>query len=100
MSPSQITEQPMAPQGRDAEHKRTHDSKNTIKVKQSYISLSQLDDKHARIQNGGKGSGPPPPLKNNKNIEFHSNTGPDLQKITKLPSQHPMLDDGPFIVVF
>ena len=35
---------------------------------------------------GGRGSGPPPPLKNNKNIGFLSNTGPDPLKITKLPT--------------
>ena len=34
------------------------------------------------------GSGPPPPLKNHKNIGFLSNTGPDPLKIQKLPSQH------------
>ena len=34
---------------------------------------------------------PPPPLNNHKNIGFLSNTGPDPQKITKLPSQHLML---------
>ena len=34
---------------------------------------------------------PPPPLKNHKTVGFLSNTGPDPLKITKLPSQHPML---------
>ena len=36
-------------------------------------------------------SGPPPPLKNHKNIGFLSNSGPDPLKTTKLPSQHSML---------
>ena len=39
---------------------------------------------------GGTG-GPYPPLKNHKTVGFLSNTGPDPLKITKLPSQHPML---------
>ena len=34
---------------------------------------------------------PPPPLKNHNTIGFPSNTGPDPQKITRLPSQHSML---------
>ena len=38
---------------------------------------------------GGRGSGPP--LKNHKNIEFLSNTGPDPQEFSKLPSQHSTL---------
>ena len=46
---------------------------------------------HTRILRGGQGSGPPPPLKNHKNIGFLSNTGPDPLKIHKLPSQHSML---------
>ena len=37
---------------------------------------------------GVRGSGPS--LKNHKNIEFISNTGSDLRKITKLQSQHSM----------
>ena len=41
---------------------------------------------NARIQRGDRGSRPP--LKNNKNIGFPSNTGPDLLKI---PSQYSML---------
>ena len=32
---------------------------------------------------GDRGSGPPPPLKNHKNIGFLSNTGPDPLKIHK-----------------
>ena len=36
---------------------------------------------------GGTGS-EPPPLKNHKNIEFLSNTGPDPLKFSKLLSQH------------
>ena len=46
--------------------------------------------KHARYQMGGRGSRPPPPLKNRNAIGFLSNTGPDPLKITKLPSQHSM----------
>ena len=43
-----------------------------------YISISvYIVRSHARIQRGDRGSGPPPPLKNHKNIEFLSNTGPD-----------------------
>ena len=38
-------------------------------------------DKHARIQMGDQGSGPPPPpLENHKNIGFISNTGSDPLK--------------------
>ena len=61
---------------------------------------------HARIQRGGRGSGPPPPLKNQKNIGFISNTGPDPLNVTKLASQHSILghhrsaDDGPLLVLF
>ena len=40
---------------------------------------------------GDRGSGPPPPPENYKNIEFLSTTGPDPLKITKLPIQHSML---------
>ena len=43
-----------------------------------------------RGSRGGGGSRPPP-MKNHKNIEFLSNTGPDLLKFSKLPSQHSML---------
>ena len=39
---------------------------------------------HVRIQRGGDRVS----LKNHKNVEFTSNTGPDPLKITKLPSQH------------
>ena len=50
---------------------------------------------HTRIQRGGGGGRgsrpPPPPLKNHKNIGLLSNTGPDLLKIKKLPSQRSML---------
>ena len=59
-----------------------------------YISISvDLVRSHARIQRGDRGSGPPPPphLKNHKNIEFLSNTGPDPLKFSKLPSQHSTL---------
>ena len=41
---------------------------------------------------GDRGSSSPPPLKNYKFIGFPSNTGPDPLKITKLPSQHSMMD--------
>ena len=42
---------------------------------------------------GGGGQGVrTPPLENYKNIWFLSNTGPDPLKITKIPSQHSMLD--------
>ena len=37
---TQTTDQPMAPQRRDEEHKQPHASKNTIKVKQSTLSSS------------------------------------------------------------
>ena len=50
---------------------------------------------HTRIHRGTGGPDTPPPhLKNYKNIGFLicSNTGPDPLKITKLPSQHSMLD--------
>ena len=46
---------------------------------------------HVRIQRGDRGSGPPPPLENYKNIRFLSNTGPDPLKITMLPILHSML---------
>ena len=39
-----ITGQPIAPQGRDTEHKHTLDSKNTVKVNQPALSLPQQDD--------------------------------------------------------
>ena len=40
---------------------------------------------------GGQGVRTPPPPKNHKNIEFLSNTGPDPQEFSKLPSQHSTL---------
>ena len=40
---------------------------------------------------GGSGAGVRTPLKNRKNLELLSNTGPDPLKITKLQSQHSML---------
>ena len=41
---------------------------------------------------GSRGGGSrPPPMKNHKNLEFLSNTGPDPLKFSKLPSQHSML---------
>ena len=56
-----------------------------------YISKSvYIVRSHARIQRGeDRGSGRP--LKNHKNIEFLSNTGPDPQEFSKLPSQHSTL---------
>ena len=87
-----------------------------------YISISvYIVRSHARIQRGGTGGPdpPPPPPKNHKNIEFLSNTGPDPQEFSKLPSQHSTLghhrhvsetplikafrwraDDGPLLVIF
>ena len=61
-----------------------------------YISISvYIVRSHARIQRRGQGvrtpPPPPPPLKNHKNIEFLSNTGPDPQEFSKLPSQHSTL---------
>ena len=55
----------------------------TIKWVFSFISKSVYIDL--------EGSGPPPPLKNHKNIEFLSNTEPDPLKFSKLPSQHSTL---------
>ena len=67
---------------------------------------------------GRHGVRTPPPLKNHKNIEFLSNTGPDPLKFSRLPRQHPTLghhrhasetpfksfrwwaDDGPLLVIF
>ena len=40
---------------------------------------------------GTEGPDPPPFLKNHKNIEFLSNTGPDPLEFSKLPSQHSTL---------
>ena len=42
-------------------------------------------------EGGGGDRGPDAPLKNNKNIGFSRNAGPDPLKIAKLPSQHSML---------
>ena len=72
---------------------------------------------HGWIHRGDRGSGPPPPLKNHKNIELLCNTGPDPLKNHKAtkpafnvgPSsacqrnaiaakRH--FNDGPFIAVF
>ena len=41
---------------------------------------SQLSRNYKRVQGGGQGSGPPPPLENHKNIGFLSNTGQDPEK--------------------
>ena len=49
---------------------------------------------HVRIQRGGgQWSGPPPPLKNHKNIGFHINTGPDPLK--KHKATKPAFNVGP-----
>ena len=49
---------------------------------------------HGRIRRGGEGDrGSGPPLKNHKNIGFLINSGPDPLKISKLRSQHSMLDN-------
>ena len=83
-------------------------SHEQTKGKQMYFSqvvqaLSILEGSMCGSRGGGQGSGPP--LKNHKHIGFLSNAGPDLLKITKLPSQHSMLghhqhsSDGPLIVV-
>ena len=47
---------------------------------------------HRRMQKwgGGQGSGPPPPLKNYKNIGCPINIDPDPLNITKLPSFGPL----------
>ena len=59
-----------------------------------YISISvYIGRSHARIQRGGQGVRTTP-LKNHKNIEFLSNTGPDplkFSKFSKLPNQHSTL---------
>ena len=47
--------------------------------------------RHAWIQREGPG-GPDPPSENDIAIKFLSNTGPGPWKITKLSSQHLMLD--------
>ena len=58
-----------------------------------YISISvYIVRSHARIQRpGDRDSGPP--LKNQKNIEFLSNTGPDLPEILK--TTKPAFNIGP-----
>ena len=58
-----------------------------------FLFIFRYLGKHVRIQRGGggRGSGPPPPLKNYRNIGFLSINGLDPLKITKLPSQHAML---------
>ena len=52
-----------------------------------FIGRKCFSNMHARIQRWDRGSGPPPPLENHKNIGFLSNTGPNPLKIIKLPSQ-------------
>ena len=48
---------------------------------------------HVRIQRGDRGSGPPTPLKNHKNIGFHINTCPDPLK--KHKATKPAFNVGP-----
>ena len=59
-----------------------------------YIAISvYIGWSHARIQRGVRWSGPPP-LKDHKNIEFLSKTGPDplkFSKFSKLRSQRSTL---------
>ena len=51
-----------------------------------YISISvYIVRSHARIQRRGQG------VRNDKNIDFLSKTGPDPQEFSKLPSQHSTL---------
>ena len=50
---------------------------------------------HLQIQRGDRGSRPPTPLENDKNIGFLSNTGPDPLKITNLSSERLMYNVGP-----
>ena len=55
---------------------------------QSYDEIMRIISRQSmRGSSGGGGSGPPT-MKNHKNIEFLSNTGPDALKTTKLPGQH------------
>ena len=64
-----------------------------------YISISvDIVRSHARIHRGDRGSGPPPHLKNHKNIEFLSNTGPDPLKFSKTtkPAYHQNASETPF----
>ena len=67
---------------------RTNRNQQTIVLISSPM-LPLFSVHHARIQRGGRGSGPTPSLKNHKNIGFLSTTGPDPLKITKLLSQYP-----------
>ena len=55
------------------------------KIIVTVVSAAQYKDKsytcpHVQIQMGDRGSGPPPSLKNHKNIGFLSNTGPGTLK--------------------
>ena len=105
MTHSQITDQHMAPRGRDTGPRHPHDSKSTLKA------LANPE--------GGGGQGVRPPLKNHRNRGFLCNTGPDSlkhHKATKLafyvgPTSARQrnaikmafrwrADDGPFIAVF
>ena len=68
-------------------------SKSLIKGHPRQVSncLSAWADPEGGTQGGGQGVRTPPPLKNQKNIGFLSNSGPDPLKIRKLPNQQSML---------
>ena len=54
--------------------------KLALKTRQQVFILSCLLKLSVNLFMGGRGSGPPPLLKNHKIIGFHSNTGPDPLK--------------------
>ena len=61
-------------------------------MKQNGLSYKYFcEDDHVQIQRGWTG-GPDPPLKNQENIGFSSNTGPDPLKIT---ATKPAFNGGP-----
>ena len=76
------------------------------------LFLHATNQLHVRIQRGDRGSGPPPPLKNHKNIGSLSNTGPDPLKKSQIYVASIQCwaiiekqfkwraDDGPILVVF
>ena len=58
------------------------------------VGINQRDLSYMRGskgESGVAGDQDPPQLKYHENIGFLSNTGPDPQKITKLPNQHSKL---------
>ena len=59
----------------------------------SFSALKGKSADHVRIQRGDRGSGPPHPLKNHKNIGFHINNGPDPLK--KHKATKPAFNLGP-----